>query len=164
MAVTKGFGADAVRAALGLGLTVVGENYAQELLAKAADLAADPVPGAVPVWHFLGRLQRNKVRHLAPLVGGVGERRPGRAGRRDRQAGPGRRVLVQANLSGEAQKGGAPLDEVPDLVARARAARPGGRGPDGRRARPATPRLPAPGSGRSSPSPTASTFPSGRSA
>jgi PLP dependent protein len=35
---------------------------------------------------------------------------------------PGARVFVQANLSGEAQKGGAPLDEVPDLVARARAA------------------------------------------
>jgi len=47
VAVTKGFGADAVRAALGLGLDVVGENYAQELLAKAAELAADPVPAVV---------------------------------------------------------------------------------------------------------------------
>jgi PLP dependent protein len=120
VAVTKGFGPDAVRAALGLGLTVVGENYAQELVAKAADLAADPVPGAVAVWHFLGRLQRNKVRHLAPLVD-VWES-VDRAELVDEIAkrAPGAVVFVQANLSGEAQKGGAPLDEVPGLVARAR--------------------------------------------
>jgi pyridoxal phosphate enzyme (YggS family) len=120
VAVTKGFGTDAVRAALGLGLDVVGENYAQELLAKAADLEDDPVPGVVPRWHFLGRLQRNKVRHLAAvvdvwesvdraeLVAEIARRAPGAA------------VLVQANLSGEPQKGGAPLDEVPALVAQAR--------------------------------------------
>ena len=120
VAVTKGFGADAVRAALGLGLDLVGENYAQELVAKAADLDADPVPGVVPLWHFLGRLQRNKVRHLAgvvavwqsvdraELVAEIATRAPGAA------------VLVQANLSGEAQKGGASLAEVPALVAQGR--------------------------------------------
>jgi len=122
VAVTKGFGPDAVRAALGLGLDLVGENYAQELRAKAADLGAVPVPGAVPQWHFLGRLQRNKVRHLAPIVA-VWES-VDRAELVDEIAtrAPGARAFVQANLSGEAQKGGAPLDEVPDLVARARAA------------------------------------------
>lgn len=122
VAVTKGFGADAVRAALGLGLTAVGENYAQEAVAKAADLAADPVPGVAPAWHFLGRLQRNKVRHLAPFVA-VWES-VDRAELVDEIAGraPGAVVFVQANLSGEAQKGGAPLVEVPALVARARAA------------------------------------------
>ncbi|MEI7622407.1 MAG: YggS family pyridoxal phosphate-dependent enzyme, partial [Actinomycetes bacterium] len=34
VAVTKGFGIDAPRAALAAGLTMLGENYAQELLAK----------------------------------------------------------------------------------------------------------------------------------
>jgi uncharacterized pyridoxal phosphate-containing UPF0001 family protein len=120
VAVTKGFGADAVRTALDLGLVVVGENYAQELLAKAADLDAAPVAGAVPVWHFLGRLQRNKVRQLAPVVA-VWESvdRPELVDELARRA-PGAVVFVQANLSAEAQKGGAPLDEVPGLVARAR--------------------------------------------
>jgi pyridoxal phosphate enzyme (YggS family) len=120
VAVTKGFGADAVRVALGLGLTVVGENYAQELVAKAAELDAAPVSGAVPVWHFLGRLQRNKVRHLTPIVA-VWES-VDRAELVDEIAkrAPGASVFVQANLSGEAQKGGAVLDAVPDLVARAR--------------------------------------------
>ena len=49
---------------LACGLTEVGENYADELVTKAAD-----APGAR--WHFLGAVQRNKVRRLAP----VGRRR-----------------------------------------------------------------------------------------
>jgi PLP dependent protein len=122
VAVTKGFGADAVRVALGLGLTAIGENYAQEAVAKAAELADDPVPGAEPAWHFLGRLQRNKVRHLAPFVA-VWES-VDRAELVDEIAkrAPGAVVFVQANLSGEDQKGGAALDAVPELVARARTA------------------------------------------
>jgi pyridoxal phosphate enzyme (YggS family) len=120
VAVTKGFGADAVRAALGLGLAMVGENYAQELVAKAAALDAEPVDGTTPSWHFLGRLQRNKVRQVAPLVS-VWESMD-RVELLDEVArrAPGATVLVQANLSGEPQKGGAPLDGVPDLVAHAR--------------------------------------------
>jgi pyridoxal phosphate enzyme (YggS family) len=118
LAVTKGFGADAVRAALGLGLDAVGENYAQELVAKADELG----PELVPRWHFLGRLQRNKVRQLAPVVA-VWESidRPELADEVARRA-PGAVVYVQANLSGEARKGGAPLEAVAGLVAHARAA------------------------------------------
>jgi pyridoxal phosphate enzyme (YggS family) len=119
LAVTKGFGPDAVEAALALGLDAVGENYAQELLAKAEQLAER---GVRPRWHFLGRLQRNKVRHLAPLV--VVWESVDRAELVDELArrAPGAAVLIQANLSGEAQKGGAPLDEVAGLVERARRA------------------------------------------
>lgn len=117
VAVTKGFGADAVRAALGCGLHEVGENYAQELLAKAVEL-----PGAQIRWHFLGRLQRNKVRRLAPVVA-VWES-VDRVELVDEIARrcPGATVHIQANLSGEPQKGGADLDAVPDLVERARGA------------------------------------------
>ena len=45
----------------------IGENYAAELVAKAAALRADRTDGQ-PVWHFLGAVQRNKVARLAPLV------------------------------------------------------------------------------------------------
>lgn len=120
VAVTKGFGVDAVRAALGLGLDVVGENYAQELLAKAAELEADPAPGAVPQWHFLGRLQRNKVRHLAPVVGVWESVDRAELVIEIAKRAPGAAVYVQANLSGEDQKGGAPMEEVPALVAQGR--------------------------------------------
>src|SRR5439155_9237961 len=51
VAVTKGFGADAVAAARQAGLTDLGENYADELVAKWE---------AGPRWHFLGAIQRNK--------------------------------------------------------------------------------------------------------
>ena len=68
VAVTKGFGADAVEAAVAAGLADVGENYAQELEAKA-----DAVTSGLPTtdrcrWHFLGHVQRNKVRRLSPHV------------------------------------------------------------------------------------------------
>jgi pyridoxal phosphate enzyme (YggS family) len=119
VAVTKGFGVEAVLAALELGLTAIGENYAQELLAKVAELPALD-PGVGPRWHFLGRLQRNKVRHLVGIVD-VWES-VDRVELLDEIArrAPGARVLVQANLSGEAQKGGARLDEVAALVAHGR--------------------------------------------
>ena len=69
VAVTKGFGPGAAVAALAAGLTEVGENYAQELLAKAAALAAGPDSSDRPVrWHYLGAVQRNKVARLAPVV------------------------------------------------------------------------------------------------
>jgi pyridoxal phosphate enzyme (YggS family) len=117
VAVTKGFGADAVRIALDLGLRDVGENYAQELLAKA-----DALGDLAPRWHFLGRLQRNKVRQLAPLVAvWQSVDRPELVDEIARRA-PGAVVYVQANLSDEPQKGGAPLTGVPGLVAHARAA------------------------------------------
>jgi uncharacterized pyridoxal phosphate-containing UPF0001 family protein len=124
VAVTKGFGPDAVRAAQAAGLHEVGENYAQELVAKAAALGDAAAPGAptepTPRWHFLGRLQRNKVRALASLVA-VWESvdRPELVDELARRA-PGATVYVQANLSGEPQKGGAALADVPALVARGR--------------------------------------------
>ncbi len=52
----------------------LGENYAAELLTKAAAAGEGPAPRAGPcaadvVWHFLGAVQRNKVAKLAPVVG-----------------------------------------------------------------------------------------------
>ena len=74
VAVTKGFGPEAVRDALAAGLVDVGENYAQQLRAKATAIAEARPWGRVGEdeadvrWHLLGRVQRNKVRSVAPLV------------------------------------------------------------------------------------------------
>jgi hypothetical protein len=114
VAVTKGFGADAVRAALGAGLVDIGENYADELVAKAAE-TTEAVPA--PRWHFLGAVQRNKVARLAPVVScwqGVSRREEGQAIAK-RQ--PGAVVLVQVDIAGIPGRGGCPPEEVPDLVA-----------------------------------------------
>ncbi|HTG48940.1 MAG TPA: hypothetical protein VL915_00535, partial [Gemmatimonadales bacterium] len=58
IAVTKGHGPDAVRAAHAAGVEDVGENRVQEAIAKQDQV------GDVPVrWHLIGTLQRNKARH-----------------------------------------------------------------------------------------------------
>ena len=131
MAVTKGFGPEAVRAALAVGLADVGENYAQELVEKARALAewevgpqAGPDAGSEPAprFHFIGRLQRNKVRQVAGLI--AVWQSVDRAELADEIArrAPGAVVLVQLNLSGEDQKGGCDAGEAPRLVAHAREA------------------------------------------
>lgn len=125
VAVTKGFDVSAVRAALELGLADVGENYAQEMLGKVADIAESSELGegmpsvetSSPRWHFIGRLQRNKVRGLAPNVELWQSVDRLSLGREIQKRAPGAAVLVQLNLSGEDQKGGCPPVEAGQLVA-----------------------------------------------
>ena len=109
VAATKGFGADAVRAALAAGIDEIGESYAQELIAKAAEVDG-------PRWHFLGRLQRNKVRSLAPLVSVWQSVDRVELGDEIAKRAPGASVLVQVNVSGEPQKGGCPPAAAAALV------------------------------------------------
>jgi len=118
--VTKGFGVEAVRAALAVGELELGENYAQELIAKHAELTDDE--RSFVQWHFLGRLQSKKIRALAPIV--AVWQSIDRLTLIDELArrAPGARIFIQANLSGEEQKGGAALSEVPMLVDHAQTA------------------------------------------
>jgi len=111
VAATKTVDVERVRAVIEAGVVDVGENRAQELLAKAP--ACADLPGR---WHFLGQLQRNKVRALAAHVGcwqsidrlAVGEEIARRA--------PGASVLVEVNLADEPQKGGCAPGAAPALV------------------------------------------------
>ncbi len=122
VAVTKGFGPDAVAAAVGAGLTDVGENYAQELLAKANDLNVPPSAAHQPRWHFIGRLQRNKIRKIANLVHlWQSVDRPELAIEIARWA-PGAGVLVQVNIAGIGGRGGCSPEDASGLVGRCREA------------------------------------------
>jgi len=67
VAVTKGFDAGVVQEALDAGLVDIGESYVQELVAKATQLEEGAGDRSLR-WHFVGRLQRNKVRKAAPHV------------------------------------------------------------------------------------------------
>jgi pyridoxal phosphate enzyme (YggS family) len=116
VAVTKGFGPEVARAAIDAGLLVLGENYAQELLTKVAALAGGPHP----VWHFLGRLQTNKIRQLVPHVALWQSVDRPEVVREIAKRSPGASVLVQLNLSGEEHKGGCPVADTPALVGLAR--------------------------------------------
>lgn len=116
LAVTKGFGPDAIVAAAGAGCRAVGENYAQELLGKHR--ALDPWPD-VEV-HFIGQLQSNKVRSLAGVVDVFESVDRASLVAELAKRAPGQRVLVQVDTTGEPGKGGCPIDDVPALVATAR--------------------------------------------
>jgi len=58
VAVTKSFPVDIIRAALGAGLTRIGENRVQEGCGKIEQLGRDAA-----TWHLVGHLQTNKARH-----------------------------------------------------------------------------------------------------
>lgn len=118
--VTKSFPVEACWAAYRAGCLAVGENYAQEVVAKFAHQPSDsPLPFAV---HFIGQLQTNKVRALAPIVSLFGS--VDRASQVSELAKrvAGARILVQVAEAGAQGKGGCPVTEVPALVAAATAA------------------------------------------
>jgi len=106
----------AIRDALGAGLVDLGESYVQEWREKAAALA-DARPS--PVWHFIGRVQSNKARHIAEaaLVHGVYAARTAEAlGKRARAAGRVLPILVQGDLADEPSKGGVAPDGLAGLL------------------------------------------------
>ena len=114
IAVTKGQGADAIRAAVEAGLEDVGENRVQEALSKQ-----DQTDGSKVTWHLIGTLQRNKARHAAgrfQLIHSVDRADLGAELDRRSPEGARQRVLVQVNCSDEPQKGGAEPDAVLGLL------------------------------------------------
>jgi pyridoxal phosphate enzyme (YggS family) len=117
VAVTKGFPVEAIVAARDAGADAIGENYAQELLAKLAALS-----GPRPELHFIGRLQRRKVRALAGVVDlWQTIDRPSVVDELARRRS-GAHVLVQVNVSDEPSKGGCDPRDAAELVAQALAA------------------------------------------
>lgn len=112
VAVTKGFGVEALDAAAALGLDDVGENYAQELAEK---WAAEPGDNDRR-WHFLGRVQRNKVARLAGAVDVWQAVDRVAAGQEIARRAPGARVHVQVNLAGDPSRVGCTFADAPGLV------------------------------------------------
>ena len=112
VAVSKRHSTEAIRTAYAAGQRDFGENYAQEQRDKAVDLAdLDGIR-----WHFIGHLQRNKVKHVAPscaLVETVDSSRlveelSRQAVRLDRVIS----CLVQVNVGEEEQKFGCDREEL----------------------------------------------------
>jgi len=101
VAVSKTQPASALREAFAAGATDFGENYAQELVAKAAECPPEAR------WHFIGRLQRNKAKLVAgkvALVHAVDSAELAvELGKRAAHVQP---VLIAVNVAGEDTKGG----------------------------------------------------------
>ena len=127
LAVSKTFGAAAVREACTAGQRAYGENYVQEALAKI-DALAD-LRGQIE-WHLIGPLQSNKTRAVAAAFDWVHSVDRLKVGQRlAEQRPPGLaplNICLQVNISGEASKGGVAPGEALAL-AQALAALPPGR-------------------------------------
>src|SRR3990172_2605661 len=63
VAVSKTFGSNHIRQALGAGVVDFGENFVQEMTRKREEVGDDRIR-----WHFVGHLQTNKVRQIAGWV------------------------------------------------------------------------------------------------
>src|SRR6185436_6646436 len=61
VAITKTHPAEKVREAIEAGQTLFGESKVQEARAKIPDLPSNLR------WHFIGHLQKNKIRHALPM-------------------------------------------------------------------------------------------------
>ena len=105
---------DLIREALAAGQTLLAENRAQEMRDKAPLLAAHSPP---PEWHFIGRLQKNKVKYVVPwvqvihtvdslaLAEAISKRAPNNIG-----------VLIQVNTGDDMNKGGVHVSDALDLA------------------------------------------------
>ena len=113
LAVTKGHPVAAIHAAAAVGLTAIGENYAQELLAKVSGVTLD-----VAV-HFIGQLQTNKVRQIAGVVAVYETVDRASLVAEIAKRAPGAHVLIQIDTSDEPGKGGCPPAEAERLVTQA---------------------------------------------
>ena len=122
VAVSKTKSPEAVREAFAAGQRAFGENYAQELAAKA-EACAD-LQGIE--WHFIGHLQTNKVRVVArhahcvhtvdsvPLARELGKRVRSAAASAD-SASP-LPVLIEVNVAREPQKTGAAPSDIEEVM------------------------------------------------
>jgi pyridoxal phosphate enzyme (YggS family) len=129
VAVAKTHPASAIREAVAAGTLDIGENYAQELVAKRAELVAAREPAADSGqqirWHFIGRLQRNKAKLVAGQVALVHavdgtdlatELAKRRAAPELLASAAPQRVLLSVNVAGESTKGGVSLADAPALA------------------------------------------------
>ena len=114
VAVSKTKPAEAVREALAAGQRHFGENYVQEFLPKQQAV------GEGAIWHFVGRLQRNKAKDLVgrvALIHGVDSLALAETiSRRAAAARVIQDVLVEVNFGGEASKGGVAPSESAALL------------------------------------------------
>ena len=95
------------------GLTLLGENRAQDLVAKA-----EAYPG-IFTWDFIGNLQSRKVRQVLPHVRYIETVASDSALEQlGRHGNPSTEVLVEVNVAGEEGKSGIAPDELPSFLER----------------------------------------------
>jgi hypothetical protein len=113
LAAVKYLPAEELEALADGGVTVAGENRAQELVAKTA-----AAPGRF-TWDFIGQLQSRKVKEVLPHVRYIHSVASDSAlAQLARHGGPDTRVLIEVNMAGETGKSGVAADELPAFLER----------------------------------------------
>ncbi len=113
LAAVKYLPADELGALAQAGVELLGENRAQELLAKA-----DAYPGTF-TWDFIGHLQSRKVRQLLPHVRYIQSVASDSAlDQLARHGRPDTEVLVEVNVAGDASKSGIAPEELAGFLER----------------------------------------------
>uniref|UniRef100_A0A7V4KF86 Pyridoxal phosphate homeostasis protein n=1 Tax=Fervidobacterium pennivorans TaxID=93466 RepID=A0A7V4KF86_FERPE len=118
VAVTKTQPIEVLNLALSVGIKVFGENYAQELRDKAKVLQNLGVE-----WHFIGRIQTNKVKYIVPVAKLIHsvyrleelEEIDKVAKKLDKT----QLVLLEVNVSGEGTKAGLQAEQVRNFLIQA---------------------------------------------
>ena len=114
VAITKTHPAEKVREAIEAGQTLFGESRVQEARAKIPELPSNLR------WHFVGHLQKNKIRHALPLfemihsIDSLGLAQE--MNRIAEEDGMHPRVLLEVNVAGEGSKFGFSPDKLRDQM------------------------------------------------
>jgi len=114
VAITKTHTAEKVHEAIQAGQNLFGESRVQEARTKIPEL-----PSAIR-WHFVGHLQKNKIRHALPLFEMIHSvdslALAQEVNRIAEEEGMHPRVLLEVNLAGEGSKFGFPPDKLSDQM------------------------------------------------
>ncbi len=120
VAVSKTVEPSRINEAIDCGVTDIGENYVQELLQKYDDIKRDKIN-----LHFIGHLQRNKVKYIVDKVDSIDSvdsyELAAEIDKRAKAKNITMDVLVQVNIGDEQSKSGVSAQSVGELVERIRA-------------------------------------------
>lgn len=118
ISVSKAHPLQAMKNAYESGLRVFGENYVQEMVDKFEELD-DNTKNEIE-WHFIGHLQSNKVKYIAPFVDLIHSvHKPKLAKEINKRARQNDRIidiLLQINTSGEESKSGTNPDQAIEVI------------------------------------------------
>lgn len=112
VAVSKLKPVEMIREAYEVGQRAFGENYAQDLTSKAQELADLDIS-----WHFIGHLQTNKAKLVAPvsaMIETVDSIKIAEA--INKRAVQSVNVLIEVNIGAEESKAGTAEDDLPALI------------------------------------------------
>lgn len=117
MGASKDQSLNKIREASELGIVDMGENYAQEVMTKA------PMSMSFNIrWHFIGKLQSNKIKHILPYISSIDSvdsvelaKKISRVREQLSLNKPRIPIMIQVNVGNERQKSGLPPQIVEDL-------------------------------------------------